>query len=100
MRNRMTTFGVMVLAAVIAAGCAKSPASPSTAAPANAGGGAATSSDVPDEPKVVCHLDCSGTEATGYGATEEEARADVARHVEQNCKPEDGQYFIFCDPPQ
>lgn len=64
---------------------------------ANAGGEAATASD---GAKVVCHLSCSGTEATGQGATEEEARADVSQHIEANCKPEDGQYFVFCDPPQ
>ena len=53
-----------------------------------------------DGPKVVCHLSCSGTEATGEGATEEAAREDVSQYIDQNCKPEDGQYFIFCDPPQ
>ena len=49
---------------------------------------------------MTCHLSCSGTEAKGYGATEEEAREDVSQYIDQNCKPEDGQYFVFCDPPQ
>lgn len=48
--------------------------------------------------QVVCHLDCSGNQADGYGATEAEARADVTQHVDKLCKPEDGQYFIFCEP--
>jgi len=94
MRDRMTMFGVLVLGVVFAGGCAKSPA---PATPANAGGEAATAGDAP---QVVCHLSCSGTEASGQGATEEEARADVSQHIEHNCKPEDGQYFIFCDPPK
>ena len=97
MRDRKTVFGIWVLAAVIAGGCATSSPAPAPAVPANAGGEAATTGDAP---KVVCHLSCSGTEATGTGATEEEARADVSQYIAQNCKPEDGQYFIFCDPPQ
>ncbi len=96
MRDRMTMFGTLVLAAVLAGGCAKPAA---TAAPANAGGGAGAS-DGPAAAKFVCHLSCSGTEATGYGATEEAARDDVSQHIEQNCKPADGQYFVFCDPPK
>ncbi len=95
MRDRKMMFGVLLLAAVFAGGCASSPAAP--AAPANAGGEAAPATD---GPKVVCHLSCSGTEASGTGATEEEARADVSQYIDQNCKPEDGQYFVFCDPPQ
>jgi hypothetical protein len=78
MRERMTAvFEILVLATVLAGGCAKSPGTPSPAAPENASGTAAPASDAP---KVVCHLSCSGTEAKG-------------------CKPEDGQYFVFCDPP-
>jgi|JI10StandDraft_1071094.scaffolds.fasta_scaffold19740_10 hypothetical protein len=95
MRDRMTMVGILVLAAALAVGCASSPAAP--AAPANASGEAAVATD---GPKVVCHLSCSGTEATGEGATEEAAREDVSQYIDQNCKPEDGQYFIFCDPPQ
>ena len=97
MRERMTAvFESLVLATVLAGGCAKSPGTPSPAAPENASGTAAPASDAP---KVVCHLSCSGTEAKGYGATEEEAREDVSQYIDQNCKPEDGQYFVFCDPP-
>lgn len=97
MRHGMTVFGIVVFAAAIAGGCASTPSSAAPAAPANASGEAAAASD---GPKVVCHLSCSGTEATGSGATEEEAREDVSQYIEQNCKPEDGQYFVFCDPPQ
>lgn len=97
MRDRMTVFGILVFAAAIAAGCASSSA-PAPAGPANAGGEAAAPAG--DAPKVTCHLSCSGTEAKGYGATEEEAREDVSQYIDQNCKPEDGQYFVFCDPPQ
>lgn len=100
MRDRTTMFWTLVIAAVLAVSCTKSPASPATSDPVNAGGEAAPSGDSPAVTKVICHLDCSGTEATGSGATEEEARADVSQYVEKNCKPEDGQYFIFCDPPQ
>jgi len=81
-------------------GCSNSPGSYETSDPANTGGEAAPPSDDPasDEPAgttVVCHLECSETEASGSGATEEEARADVSRHISRNCRPEDGQYFIF-----
>ncbi len=100
MRDRMTMFWTLGIAAVLAVSCTKSPASPATSDPGNAGGEAAPPGDNPEGAKVICHLECSGTEATGSGATEMEARADVTRYVEQNCKPEDGQYFIFCDPPQ
>lgn len=96
MRDRMMLVGILVLVAAIAGGCASS-SSKAPAAPANAGGEPAPASE---GPKVVCHLSCSGTEASGSGATEEEARADVSQYIDQNCKPEDGQYFIFCDPPQ
>jgi hypothetical protein len=92
MHDRMTTVWTLVIATMLAVGCAKSPASaPATAPPPG---------DDPAGTEVTCHLECSGTHATGSGATEAEARADVSQHVEQNCKPEDGQYFIFCDPPK
>ncbi len=93
-------FWTLVIAAMVAVGCAKSPAAPAPSDPASGGGEAATPGDDPEGTKVTCHLECSGTEATGTGATEEEARADVKQYIDQNCKPEDGQYFIFCDPPQ
>lgn len=96
MRDRMMMVGILALIAAIAGGCASS--SPAPAAPANAGGEEAAPTG--EGPKVVCHLSCSGTEATGYGATEAAAREDVSQYIDQNCKPEDGQYFIFCDPPQ
>lgn len=92
---RMKMSWLVMIAAVLVVGCSKSSTATSTG-PASAGPSAA-----PDEGrKIVCHLDCSGNQAKGYGATEEEARADVRRHVEANCKPEDGQHFIFCEPAE
>lgn len=96
MRDRMMMVGILALVAAIAGGCAST--APAPAAPANASGEEAAPTS--EGPQVVCHLSCSGTEATGYGATEEAARKDVSQYIDQNCKPEDGQYFIFCDPPQ
>lgn len=96
MRVRMTMFGILVLAAALAGGCSKPAA---TTTPANASGGAGPAGDAPAEAKVVCHLSCSGTEATESGATEEEARDAVSQHIDANCKPADGQYFVFCDAP-
>ena len=90
---RMMTSWLVMLAAVLVVGCSKPSASTSTTpAPAE--------TTPAGEKQVVCHLDCSGNQAKGYGATEEEARADVRRHVEANCKPEDGQHFIFCEPAE
>lgn len=101
MRMRSTMFTGLVIATALAAGCSKPAANaPTTAGPDNASDEAADPAATPEGGQVVCHLDCSGTEATGQGATEEEARADVSRYIDENCKPEDGQYFIFCDPPQ
>ena len=92
MRDRMTMVWTLAIAAMLAVGCARSPAtSPSTSAPPG---------DAPAGTTVTCHLECSGTHAVGSGATEAEARTDVSQHIEKNCKPEDGQYFIFCDPPK
>ncbi len=82
-----------MFAAALVVGCSKPAATPSPA-PSPAQPAAA------DDKQIVCHLDCSGNQAKGYGATEEEARADVRRHVEANCKPEDGQHFIFCEPAE
>jgi hypothetical protein len=93
--RKMTVLWSLGIAAVLAVGCAKS-ATPA-AEPANAG---TEEPPVAETEQVTCHLECSGTHATGTGATEEEAREDVGQHIEANCKPEDGQYFIFCDPPQ
>jgi hypothetical protein len=87
-----------VLATALAIGCSKGPSSPAPAGPTKAGGVVAPAGDAPDGARFVCYLECSGTQAKGYGATEEAAHADVRRHVKTNCKPEDGQYFIFCDP--
>jgi len=86
------------LAIVFAVGCAKSPV-----AKPPASGSATTTEEAaaptpPEGAKVLCHLDCSGNEAQAYGATEEEARANVRKFVAEKCKPEDGQFFIFCDP--
>lgn len=107
MHLRMKMVCALGLAAALAIGCGGSPGSAgptttthpaTTTDPANAGGAEASGGDVPDGAKFVCHLICSGTETSGYGATEEDAHADAARHIEHNCKPEDGQYFIVCDP--
>lgn len=93
----MKTSWSLVFAAAVAIGCSKPAAPPGSPT----GGGEVTPADGAAEgAKVVCHLSCSGTEAKGYGATEEEARTDVGQHIKTNCKPEDGQYFIFCDPPK
>ena len=97
MRVRMKLFGTLVFAAMIAGGCGAPAATTTT--PANASSGAGPAGDAPAEAKVVCHLSCSGTEATESGATEEEARDAVSQHIDTNCKPEDGQYFVFCDAP-
>ena len=96
----LTTWWSPVFAAVLAIGCSKPPASAAPAGSTNGGGEVAPAGGANQEHKVTCHLSCSGTEAKGYGATEEEARADVGRHIADNCKPADGQYFIFCDPPK
>jgi hypothetical protein len=84
----MRTPWLLLIVAVFAIGCSKSSSSPAPASPTTEGA------------QVACTLECSGTVAKGYGATEAEARADVSQHVKENCKPEDGQYFIFCDPPR
>jgi len=84
------------LTAVLAIGCSKSTAP--AAAPTNAGGTSEPTDGPPAGSKFVCHLDCSGNEAAGYGATEEEARAAAQSYVEDKCNPDDGQYFIVCDP--
>lgn len=89
-----------MFAAVLALGCSKPPASAAPAGSTNGGGEVAPAGGATEEGKVTCHLSCSGTEAKGYGATEAEARADVSQHIDANCKPADGQYFIFCDPPK
>jgi len=52
----------------------------------------------PQDGQVACHLSCSGQERTAYGASEEQARAAAQKLVEATCRPEDGQFFIFCDP--
>ncbi|MBZ0238794.1 MAG: hypothetical protein K8M05_41170 [Deltaproteobacteria bacterium] len=88
----------LVIAAVLAIGCSKPAATSAPAGPTSVGGEATPEAGATEGKQVVCTLDCSGTEAKGYGATEEEARADVRRHVAENCKPEDGQHFIFCEP--
>lgn len=69
-------------------------------APANQGAptDSSASTVAPAGSKIACHLNCSGQEKHGYGVTEEEARADVKRFIETTCKPEDGQYFIVCNP--
>ena len=70
-----------------------------TAAPAPATTPAADEdARAPTAGQVACHLDCSGQERTAYGATEEQARAAARQLVEATCRPEDGQFFIFCDP--
>lgn len=71
---------------------------PVEAEPASADTAAPESSD-PPAGQIACHLDCSGQERTAYGATEEEARAAAREFVDEICKPEDGQFFIVCDPP-
>ena len=48
--------------------------------------------------QVACHLNCSGQERTAYGASEEQARAAAQQLVKATCRPEDGQFFIVCDP--
>lgn len=90
----------LLFVATLAIGCAKPAARPAAVGSTSTGSGtttgSATATDTPAG-QVRCTLDCSGTEAHGYGETEAEARADVSRYIEQNCKPEDGQYFLFCD---
>lgn len=46
----------------------------------------------------ACHLNCSGAESTFRGATEAEARAAATDRVKDQCRPEDGQYFLVCEP--
>ena len=67
--------------------------------PANTPPSAGSSNAAPAAGKFHCHLDCSGQAKHGYGATEEEARAAAGAFIETTCKPEDGQYFLVCDPP-
>ncbi len=104
MHPAIKMFCALALAAALATGCGGSggPAgaagSSEATGPDNAGGTEAPAEGVPDGARFVCHLSCSGEERSGYGATEEEAHAAAASHVEQTCRPEDGQYFIFCDP--
>jgi hypothetical protein len=120
MRGRKRTFGSLMVTAALAVGCSGGEPSPApsatrdegTAAHPHAGSEATTNGEAAangettrgDEgsqaTRVVCHLSCSGTETSASGATEEEARAAVTRHVRQSCRPEDGQYFVFCDPPR
>lgn len=76
--------------------------SPAPAAPTHQGATpnaeSGSSAAAPPDSKFACHLNCSGQEKHGYGATEEEARADASRFIESTCKPEDGQYFLVCNP--
>lgn len=110
MRAPTTLLFTLLALTLHASGCA-APAQPATtdepssgqdsaAPPVDASGGGGSSADtaVPEGAKVVCNLDCSGNQAKGYGVDEAEARADVSKNVEKLCKPEDGQYFIFCEP--
>lgn len=54
-------------------------------------------SAAPNEGGYVCHLECSNTETSAEGATEEEARENVKKFIKEKCNPEDGQYFIVCN---
>lgn len=90
MRIRLSR--VFFVSAMIAGACSKPTPPPSLGSTDGESPAASGTS------RVVCTLDCSGNEAKGYGATEEEARADVRRHVSEQCAPDDGQYFIFCEP--
>jgi hypothetical protein len=82
---------------VVLIGCGGAPAATT---PANQGAPAAGSATAaPADGKFHCHLNCSGQEKHGYGATEEEARAAAGAFIKTTCKPEDGQYFLVCDPP-
>lgn len=53
---------------------------------------------IPEGSRFFCHLNCSGTESITYGKTEEEARAAALALVGEKCRPEDGQYFLVCEP--
>lgn len=79
----------LLLVAVLALGCASATVEEK---------GPAGDEMPPEDAEFVCHLDCSEREAAAYGTTEEEARAAARALVDTLCNPDDGQFFIFCDP--
>ena len=103
MHRSLSSLSALLIALAVAAGCAKPAAS---SPPASAGGGEAPPSTSPgDDPgappvgsKFYCLLSCSGTETKAYGLSEEEAHENVRAFVSEKCRPDDGQYFIVCDP--
>lgn len=103
MHRTLSSLFALLIALTTAAACSK-PAGSST--PSNTGGAEAPASpspadgtEAPPEGSTYsCVLSCSGTETRAYGATEEEAHANARQLVDDKCRPEDGQHFIFCDP--
>ena len=89
----MSRFAASVVLAVVLVGMGCSGRSKEPAAAPDADEGAPAASG-----QVVCHLDCSGQERQASAATQEEAQAALRAMVDETCRPEDGQYFIFCDP--
>jgi len=90
MKNRSVLLCFVAMSALGCAGPSKAPVAQTTPS--------GTAEAVPEGSKVVCHLDCSGKQEKAYGPTEEEARANVRQFVSKICNPDDGQYFIFCEP--
>jgi len=86
-----------VVILLMGCGGSKAPITPATQSATPPTDSSATTV-APAGSKFACHLNCSGQENHGYGVTEEEARTDVKRFIKTTCKPEDGQYFIVCNP--
>jgi len=90
-----------MVVAMLSIGCKVGPTDQPAPAPAPAPAAppaADEDANAPTAGQVACHLDCSGQERTAYGATEEQARAAARQLVSTTCRPEDGQFFIVCDP--
>jgi len=97
---KMMSLGLLTACVMFLIGCGGGSKAPAKLA--NQGGTPSADSSpnaaAPADSKFACHLNCSGQEKHGYGATEDEARTDVKRFIETTCKPEDGQHFIVCNP--
>lgn len=99
MRHRTTSILAAGLMAAMSACASDEGAASSAGSPCTSGHEAAETAPAPAS-TVTCHLECSGTESSASAATEVEARAVLTGRVRETCRPEDGQYFIVCDPPR
>lgn len=81
---RIRWMWMLGVATMLAPGCA------TKNAPAQA--------EEPPGPRFSCALNCSGVEKIATGATEQEAYAAARALVPDVCNPDDGQFFITCEP--